>query len=492
MKNIYATLLCLLCVGLQAQEQRGTIVSETWIRNYTQTEISQETGNLGIPPGFLPVRYDVAAYKLIYNTIDVHGQPTVASGVMMVPINLQENCGAALLSYQHGTINTKEQVPSRLSEEAFIAVGAATDGYVACVADYLGLGDSPGFHPYIHAASEASAVIDMLRATRHYCSEHNIPLNEQLFLTGYSQGGHATMATHREIQLNYANEFTVTASVPMSGPYDVGGVQTDLLTAAQPYPEPGYLPYIILAYREAYPDIAALFPLLSDIFLSPYDVTIPALFDGIHSTGDINQAMPGEQGNQIPADIIRPEVFAEFQTNPNHPLRVALRDNNTYTGWTPEAPMKLQFCRNDRSVIHLNARVAYEHFQSIGFVDIDTLDVNPNLDHYPCAQPSILFAKLWFDQQRSACTGIANVNGNGYMRLYPNPVSDYAMLTFANPNYQAYTLQVADITGRTVLQINNIRDQQIPVSVRKLPAGLYTLTLTNGQQLMQQKMVVVR
>lgn len=300
------------------------------------------------------------------------------------------------------------------------------------------------------------------------------------------------MATHREIQLNYANEFTVTASVPMSGPYDVGGVQTDLLTAAQPYPEPGYLPYIILAYREAYPDIAALFPLLSDIFLSPYDVTIPALFDGIHSTGDINQAMPGEQGNQIPADIIRPEVFAEFQTNPNHPLRVALRDNNTYTGWTPEAPMKLQFCRNDRSVIHLNARVAYEHFQSIGFVDIDTLDVNPNLDHYPCAQPSILFAKLWFDQQRSACTGIANVNGNGYMRLYPNPVSDYAMLTFANPNYQAYTLQVADITGRTVLQINNIRDQQIPVSVRKLPAGLYTLTLTNGQQLMQQKMVVVR
>jgi hypothetical protein len=491
MKNFYFTLLCMLCVlQLQAQEQRGTIVSETWIRNYTQAEILQEMDNLGIPAAFLPVRYDVAAYKLIYNTIDVHGNPTIASGVAMIPLNLQENCGAAILSYQHGTITVKEQVPSRLSQEAFIAVGAATDGYVACVADYLGLGDSPGFHPYIHAASEATAVIDMIRATRNYCAANNIPLNEQLFLTGYSQGGHATMATHRAMQLDYSTEFNVTASVPMSGPYDVGGVQTDLLTAAQPYPEPNYLPYIVLAYREAYPDLAATFPSLSDIFISPYDEQIPALFDGLQGSGDINSAMPA---SSIPADIVRPEVFADFQTNPNHPLRLALDDNNTYTGWIPEAPMKLQFCTNDQSVIYLNAKVAYEHFQSVGFNDIDTLNVNPNLDHYPCAQPSILFAKLWFDQQRSACTGVNDVVGDaGFMRLFPNPVSDYAMLNFTNPNYEAYTLQVADVTGRIVSQINNIRDEQVPVSAHQLPAGLYTLTLSNGQKLMQQKMVVVR
>jgi hypothetical protein len=86
MKNFYFTLLCMLCVlQLQAQEQRGTIVSETWIRNYTQAEILQEMDNLGIPAAFLPVRYDVAAYKLIYNTIDVHGNPTIASGVAMIP-----------------------------------------------------------------------------------------------------------------------------------------------------------------------------------------------------------------------------------------------------------------------------------------------------------------------------------------------------------------------------------------------------------------------
>ena len=155
--------------------------------------------------------------------------------------------------------------------------------------------------------------------------------------------------------------------------------------------------------------------------------------------------------------------------------------------------MKLQFCTNDQSVIYLNAKVAYEHFQSVGFNDIDTLNVNPNLDHYPCAQPSVLFAKLWFDQQRSACTGVNDVVGDaGFMRLFPNPVSDYAMLNFTNPNYEAYTLQVTDVTGRIVSQINNIRDEQVPISARQLPAGLYTLTLSNGQKLMQQKMVVVR
>jgi hypothetical protein len=66
------------------------------------------------------------------------------------------------------------------------------------------------------------------------------------------------------------------------------------------------------------------------------------------------------------------------------------------------------------------------------------------------------------------------------------------MLNFTNPNYEAYTLQVADVTGRIVSQINNIRDEQVPVSAHQLPAGLYTLTLSNGQKLMQQKMVVVR
>ena len=42
----------------------------------------------------------------------------------------------------------------------------AAFGYVVCAPDFVGLGDSPGVHPYVHAKTEASAAIDMLRAAR--------------------------------------------------------------------------------------------------------------------------------------------------------------------------------------------------------------------------------------------------------------------------------------------------------------------------------------
>jgi len=83
----------------------------------------------------------------------------------------------------------------------------ATTGYAAVVPDYLGLGDSPGLQLYHHARSEATACVDLLRAARTWCASNNVELNDQLFLAGYSHGGHVTMALHRELE-----PFTRTSS----------------------------------------------------------------------------------------------------------------------------------------------------------------------------------------------------------------------------------------------------------------------------------------
>ncbi|MBO0155283.1 hypothetical protein J0688_25075, partial [Vibrio parahaemolyticus] len=50
--------------------------------------------------------------------------------------------------------------------------------------------------------------------------------SSHLFITGYSQGGHVAMATHKVIERDYAREFTVTASGPMSGPYNLAKMTT--------------------------------------------------------------------------------------------------------------------------------------------------------------------------------------------------------------------------------------------------------------------------
>src|ERR1051326_8920384 len=107
-----------------------------------------------------------------------------------------------------------------LHSELVVGLAFATSGYAVAMPDYLGLGDSPGLHPYHHARSEATASVDMLRAARAFCAANGFQLNGRLFLAGYSQGGHATMALLRELETWHMNEFTVTACAPMAGAYD--------------------------------------------------------------------------------------------------------------------------------------------------------------------------------------------------------------------------------------------------------------------------------
>ena len=90
----------------------------------------------------------------------------------------------------------------------------------------------------------------MLRAVKEFCDNRGIIYNNQLFLSGYSQGGHATMALHKALQEHHSSEFQVTASAPGAGPYDISGEQANLFIQGTPYPAPFYLPYVILSYRD--------------------------------------------------------------------------------------------------------------------------------------------------------------------------------------------------------------------------------------------------
>ena len=70
------------------------------------------------------------------------------------------------------------------------------------IPDYIGLGKGDKFHLYQNSESEATASIDMLLAIQELNIEFGIKINKQLFLTGYSQGGHACMATHKNCKMS--------------------------------------------------------------------------------------------------------------------------------------------------------------------------------------------------------------------------------------------------------------------------------------------------
>jgi hypothetical protein len=363
--------------------QRGKLLASTTTTSLSLFELTLLLVAQGIP---VTPQYGVKVYKLVYETVDPFGGRTVASGALAVP----ENPGKAspLLSYQHGTLTQKTEAPSaNLYGETLIGIVMACTGYVSALPDYLGLGDSPGLHPYHHARSEASAAVDMLRAARVFCANSKIQLNGQLFLCGYSQGGHATMALHRELEHYHADEFPITACAPMAGAYDLSGVTSDSILADQPTPSPYYFAYLLAAYREAY----QLTGSWSDWLAAPYDTTLPPLLRGYSSGGEINAAMP-----PAPISILKPAVLAAFKSNPRHPLRLALRDNDLYR-WTPRAPLRLYHCRADRDVIFANSTVARDSFLSRGATQVELIDPLPIGDHGACTVPSFLLAKAWFD-----------------------------------------------------------------------------------------------
>ncbi len=291
------------------------------------------------------------------------------------------------ISYQHGTVMLRDDVPSRESDELILGILYGAGGYVASLPDYLGLGDSPGVHPYCHAKSEATATVDLLRAARALCDMKNTQLNEQLFLFGYSQGGHATMAATREIQVFHRDEFIITASAPMSGPYDLSGAQTDVVLSDDAYAAPFYLPCLMFAYNEIYDMYASP----SDFLQSPYDTLLPPLFDGYHDSGEIDAVMPA-----VPNDIVKPEVLDDFINNPNNPFRLALVDNDL-TDWAPAYPLTMYYCTGDDLVSYLNTINAYNSFIANGSTTAATYQPDTDASHEECAEPCFIFSRIWFD-----------------------------------------------------------------------------------------------
>ena len=195
-------------------------------------------------------KYNVKTYKITYNTVDIDGTPTVASGAVVVPVSA--DCDSLpMLSYAHGTVLKKEDVPSRNNQEATIAKIGASVGAISVAPDYLGLGDNPGLHPYLHAESEATATLDAIRAARELLDTLNIGDDGEVFFTGYSQGGHAAMAAAKYVQdNNLFAEFNVIGAGPASGPYNLSGAISEVFMSDDPYGAPGFTCYLLFAMQK--------------------------------------------------------------------------------------------------------------------------------------------------------------------------------------------------------------------------------------------------
>ena len=395
MKQCLALVLCVfISVNTFAFKNvpQAYLVSSTLVKSHTKASIAALWKKHHIPKIALPIKNDVDIYEIIYKAPWIDSTTWInCSGIVFVPKTHGKK--PATFMFGHGTEIRKGRNVSDEDSQQGICLGMATDGYLALYVDYYGIGKGDGQHLYQHAWSEGMAFLYMLYAVEEFKKTINLETNGQLFLTGYSQGGHASFAAQKYIEAAHDPRFKVTATSPMSGAYDMTGEQAKYMF--QVYPRPFYLPYLIVSYQTAY-HIWNTDNIYS-VFRSPYDTLLQGFFGVVRNKtyDDLDKIMPN-----IPSEVVRPELVTQFQTDPNFAFLKRLRENNL-TNWKPEAPVQLCFCKGDREVNYKNSIVAYDSITARGKTDIKLLNLSDHLDHNTCAAFAVLSMKAFFDRYKN-------------------------------------------------------------------------------------------
>ena len=468
MKKIYMVLAVIATLGSTNSAKAQELVSAELVFNYNTLIIDF----LGFP---LPADYDVDFYKITYTTTDTDGQPTIASGAFTLPVS--NSCNSfPMVAYCHGTVLRRFDVPSERNFESLIVTVLSSAGYIGIAPDYLGLGEDEGVHPYVHAESQATATIDLISAVREFLETSDIQDNGEVFITGYSQGGHAAMATLKYAQDNdLVDELGIVAGAPLSGPYNMSGSQSEVILSGEPYSNPGYIIYLLIGYNSVYGN---LYTELSDIIQEPYADLVAPYFDGEQNEFEmavVNALLPGNVD-----ELLRDSVLTNFETNPNHPLRLALEDNDLFD-WTPEMPLRMYYCDGDEQVAFTNSTTTEQIMNDNGAEDVDSENVLPGANHGGCVEPALFAAYDFFDALASECSSTLSVFDvkEEAITIWPNPASEMVQVNFSLGNGQ---MALYDVNGR-LLKEQIVNSELSNFDVSDLPDGNYILTIThNGAQ----------
>ena len=390
-KTLIPILLLLLTLTFCKKEEeitgeQGDIMSTEQIRVYTPADIQAmlDLQKLQLP---FTLVHNVKAVKIAYLTPRPDGKLVNATGAVYIP----ETSGEfPVICFQHGTQTQRHLVPSLgagNSDAGLAGAVAASMGYVCLAADYLGLGESFIVPPYLLAESSASTVIDMLRAGLFYLSSQGIQTDGSLYLTGYSQGGYVTMATHHELEKNHADEFQVTAAAPLAGPYDLMAT-FDSVMGAGTYAQPILMAYLMNSYDYYYG-----WDRLQEIFQEPYASEIPDYFDGSQMMSAVDNRLPRDLDS-----IFLESFLQDYLSGGEEEIRDAVMANSLLN-FVPSAPVLLVHGDQDEIVPFFNSVKAKEYYNNSGKTNVEILTVAGTYEK--AAQAAIVSAMVWFESLRN-------------------------------------------------------------------------------------------
>nr|WP_222622431.1 prolyl oligopeptidase family serine peptidase [Ramlibacter albus] len=339
-------------------EGRGQFIGADRLKTITPAEIRAALAQAGDAAFLATPRYAVDAWRVTYLTVDGAGRPIQASGFVGIP-QKPANAPSPVLGYQHATIKTQADAPSSITDLGEPHVVLASLGYIVEAADYVGYGVSATApHPYLMSAPSAAAVVDFLTAAKYWRETQKVQDNKQLFLTGYSEGGYVTVATHRALQAGTStHRDELVRVIAGAGPYDVQAALDQLLAIM----------------RQDYAPLGQL--------LNPGFLRLLGAADRKHARDLLLFLLVG--------DAVNVNFSPTFLDNYLNDDTAAIAASSSVYDWAPQVPLDLFHGRDDRTVPFVSAVNTLRAMQARGAGNRVTLTecVAQPAGHSQCVLP---------------------------------------------------------------------------------------------------------
>jgi len=178
------------------------------------------------------------AFRFLYRSTTPEGKTIPVSGAIFIPSGPAPAGGRNVIAWAHPTSGVApECAPSLYPDRAGLIWNLKdmlSQGYVVVATDYPGLG-TDGIHPYLIGESAGRAVLDSVRAARHFSKSG---ASNRFAVWGHSEGGHAALFTG-QLAARYAPELKlvgVAAAAPATNLVDLfeddAATEQDLIAMA--------------------------------------------------------------------------------------------------------------------------------------------------------------------------------------------------------------------------------------------------------------------
>jgi len=192
------------------------------------------------------------------------------------------------------------------------------------------------------------------------------------------------------------DEFAVTASAPMAGPYDL---PYSLKTVIQhpsdvnPRISTAEISLLLVAYNQIY---GGIYSSPTDVFRNPFAAQATLAFDGLHTPSEVIRIFDG-----TPKEVLQPAYIKDIYDNPKNRFVQLLSTNNGYawSDWKPAAPIKFYHGHADTEVPFNNSVLAVSWLESLG-IHAELVDLGKKVNHGTGLLLGFQKALPWFESLR--------------------------------------------------------------------------------------------